>query len=315
MTEIHALAPREATSLPSSSEWRTMVEMAGMLVPTGFLPNTIKTAEQAVAIILKGRELRVPPMYALSNIVVVQGKPTCSAELMLALIYRDQGDDAVVVEESTATACRLTYKRRTWAERRPFAFSIEDARTAGLAGKDTWKSYPQAMLRARCVSAVARLAFPDSIAGMYTPEELGASVRVTEDGAVEVDQAPPAPGPRERPGPAGSTVVREGGTDFVFGYGRDQEPSGPSPRMAAVAQEMAAAVAEGDAIVQGAEPAGVPGDDVDELIGMELLEACQRMTRRLNAQGVEFAPLPATRTNNALRQWWKLAAAALAAQP
>jgi hypothetical protein len=34
------------------------------------------------------------------------------------------------------------------------------------------------MLRARCLSAVARMAFPDSIGGMYSPDELGASVRV-----------------------------------------------------------------------------------------------------------------------------------------
>jgi hypothetical protein len=37
------------------------------------------------------------------------------------------------------------------------------------------------MLRARCISAVARMAFPDSIGGMYTAEELGAEV--DEDGA------------------------------------------------------------------------------------------------------------------------------------
>lgn len=304
MTEIHALAPREAASLPSTSEWRTMVEMAGMLVPTGFLPSTIKTAEQAVAIILKGRELRVPPMYALSNIVVVQGKPTCSAELMLALIYRDHGDDAVIVEESTPTACHVLYKRRAWSAPRAFAFTMDDARTAKLDGKDTWRQYPQAMLRARCVSAVARLAFPDSIAGMYTPEELGAAVRVTEDGAVEVDTTP--------------------------------LPAGQSPRMRALVQEMDAAVAESDdpeppprqpvmqpedffrdeptQHEQEQQPAGVPAVDVDELTGMELLEACQRMNRRLHAQGVAFGPLPATRTNNALRQWWKLAASALAAQ-
>lgn len=114
----------------------------------------------------------------------------------------------------------------------------------------------------------------------------------------------------------------------------------PSPRGRAIAAQMDQAVAEADALIdeppprrpvmqpedffrddeptqheQEQPPAGVPGDDVDELIGMELLEACQRMTRRLNARGVDFAPLPATRTNNALRQWWKLAAAALAAQP
>lgn len=197
----HQLAHRAAAALPSSGEWATMLEMARVLVPTQFLPSSIKTPEQAVTVMLKARELGIPPLYGLSNIVIVQGRPTCSAELMLALIYRDQGDAAVVVEESTPEICRVSYRRRGWDRARSFAFGIEDARRAKLAGKETWAQYPQAMLRARCISAVARLAFPDSIAGMYLPEELGAAVQVGADGAVEVAPEPePAPGlsPRMR---------------------------------------------------------------------------------------------------------------------
>src|SRR5262245_37212758 len=190
MPDTHALAIQPQSALPTPAEWQTVIEMARLMVPTGLLPASIKTPEQAVVVILKGRELRVPPLHALSQIVVVNNKPACTAELMLALIYRDFGDEAVIVEESTPTVCRVTYKRPAWRERRSFSFTLEDATTAGLAGKDTWKSYPQAMLRARAVSAVARLAFPDSIGGMHSPEELGASVAVGEDGAVEVVELP-----------------------------------------------------------------------------------------------------------------------------
>jgi hypothetical protein len=50
---------------------------------------------------------------------------------------------------------------------------MEDAKVAGLLSKDTWKKYPEAMLRARCVAIVARALFPDAIMGAsYTPEEL-----------------------------------------------------------------------------------------------------------------------------------------------
>jgi hypothetical protein len=184
-------------TLPSASEWQTLVQMASMLVPTGFLPSTIKTPEQAVAVMLKARELGIPPLYGLSNIVVVQGKPTCSAELMLALVYRDHGDNALIVEESTPEACRVTYRRRAWPAAKSFAFTLEDGRRAKLVGKDIWAQYPQAMLRARCISAVARLAFPDSIAGMYLPDELGAEVRVTDEGTVEVAAVPPSEALRE----------------------------------------------------------------------------------------------------------------------
>jgi len=157
------------------NQWEIMQQQGKMLVETGFLPEAIKTPQQAIAIMLKGRELGLPAMYALSNIVVIKGKPSANAELMLSLIYRDHGDDAAMWDENATNekVATLLYKRRGWPEYRRYAFTIEDAARAGLTGNATWKQYPGAMLRARCISAVARMAFPDSIGGMYTPEELG----------------------------------------------------------------------------------------------------------------------------------------------
>lgn len=186
-SELSLVRPPSAASVvPSRDEWATIYDMAKMLVPTGFLPSGIKTPEQATAIILKGKELSVPPMYALSNIVIVQGKPTCSAELMLALVHRDCGRDAMRVKHSDNTSCTVQW--RQWGEVNEYRFTIEDAKQAGLLSNQTWTKYPAAMLRARCISAVCRMAFPGSIAGMYTPEELGAVVTVSPDGEVEVIQ-------------------------------------------------------------------------------------------------------------------------------
>lgn len=174
--------------------------MAAQLVPTGFLPEAIKKPEQAVAIMLKGRELGVPPMYALSNIAIVKGKPTISAEMMLALIYRDHGKGAIRVRESTNDHCTIDYRLPGW-DVASYTFTIQDAAQAGLANSPTWKNYPAAMLRARCISAVARMAFPESIAGMYVPGELGDPVTVTDDGEVvstttgEVIDVSPQPQP------------------------------------------------------------------------------------------------------------------------
>jgi hypothetical protein len=74
--------------IPSVEEFRTMKELGAMAIKSGFLPTSINTPEKAVIIILKGRELGIPPMQAFSSIAVVNGKPTMSAELMLSLIYR-----------------------------------------------------------------------------------------------------------------------------------------------------------------------------------------------------------------------------------
>lgn len=170
-----------------------MLNMGSELVDSGLLPHNIRTPQAAVAIILKGRELGIQAMYAMSSINVIKGKPTASAELMLALIYRDHGDQAIDFIESSNERCTVAFKRRQAKQARQFSFSMEDARAGDLLQNDTWRKYPAAMLRARCISAVARMAFPDTIAGMYTPEELGADVEVDEDGQVVVVVGEPEP--------------------------------------------------------------------------------------------------------------------------
>lgn len=169
--------------LPAQNEWALMMDMARALVPTGFLPETIKKPEQAVAIMLKGRELRVPAMYALSNIAIVKGKPTVSAEMMLALIYRDHGKRAIRIKESTNEHCTIEYRLDGWDGTSLYTFSIDDAKQAGIY-INMWLKYPAPMLRARCISAVARMAYPESIGGMYVPGELGDEVTITASGEV-----------------------------------------------------------------------------------------------------------------------------------
>src|SRR4030095_13742063 len=69
-------------------DWAVIRQQAEVLVKTGFLPQSIKTPEQAMAIILTGREWGIGAMAALNTINVIQGKPTISPQLMLGLINR-----------------------------------------------------------------------------------------------------------------------------------------------------------------------------------------------------------------------------------
>lgn len=215
-----SMALDRANVLPSVSEMQVLGDLAATLIPTGFLPADIKNAGQAVAIMLKGRELGVPPMYALSNIVIVKGKPTVSAEMMLALIHRDHGQRAMRVKESSDALCTVEYRQAGWSDVLSYSYSIDMATKAGLLSNHAWKSYPAAMLRARCISAVARMAFPESIAGMYTPGELGEEVLVTEDGEVQsiivAEAAPVAEPIRHEDEPPKSERDRANGEFFAL---------------------------------------------------------------------------------------------------
>lgn len=168
------------------NEWQIIREQASTLIKSGFLPQSIKTPEQAMAIILTGRELGIGTMAALNNINVIQGKPTVSPQLMLALINKTREVEDIAIETSNEGAT-CTIKRRG---KTPYtaSFGPKEAASMGLNTKDNYKKQPATMFKWRAVADAARVTFPDAILGMYTPDEMGAVV--TEDG--EIIEAEPA---------------------------------------------------------------------------------------------------------------------------
>lgn len=192
---------------PSVQEFNTMKEMGQMAIKSGFLPAAIKTPEQAVVIMLKGRELGIGPMEAFSKISVIQGKPTIDAELMLSLIYRKVPGAVVNFLKTDDKECEIEAKR-PGGKFAKFKFTWDDAVRAKLTNKQNWQTYPTAMVRARCISAMARAIFPDALSGAsYTPEELGAEtddegnvISQPADNQAERDITPPAETKPERIG-------------------------------------------------------------------------------------------------------------------
>jgi hypothetical protein len=152
-----------------------------------------------VTIVFYGEALNVHPIVALNMINVIAGKPTISPQLMLAQVYRSGLlEDIQIVPEDDK--CSVTAKRRGMVPHTEI-FSLADAkklmttehvddvkRTIPLADKSNWKQQPRTMLKWRAVAACLRVVFPDLLAGMYTPEEMGAPVQVSEDGGMVVDQ-------------------------------------------------------------------------------------------------------------------------------
>jgi hypothetical protein len=214
--------------------WKVMREQAEILVKTGFLPNAVKTAEQAVAIILTGRELGIGVMQALNTINVIAGKPTVSPQLMLALINRTgQLEDMSIADDGQA--CTVTMKRKGRKEHTE-SFSMKDAalmktteyvngdkKTISLSEKYNWKAQPATMRKWRAVAACARIVFPDVILGLYTPEEMGAAVEPESGDVIEIetprDDDPVVVSPKAEPPINTGAVVYP-----MHGLGRSETP-------------------------------------------------------------------------------------------
>lgn len=148
-------------------------ELAKLLVASGLMPRGVQRPEAAFAIIAAGRELGLTAMQSLRSIHIIEGKPTLSADLVAALCKsRSDVCQYFRLVESTDKVARYETQRRGEPAPTSMSFTIEDAQRAGVTGKDNWKRYPAAMLRARCITALARAVYPDLAMGVYDPDEV-----------------------------------------------------------------------------------------------------------------------------------------------
>lgn len=175
--------------LPSTEQFSQMKEIAQMAVRSGLVP--LKSPEAAMLIALKGYELGLPPVLAFSHISVIQGKPTMSAELMLAYIYREYPNAEINTIERSSTRCEIKAKRPNEKEFTTFVWDMERAQRMGLAGKDNWRKQPETMLFWRAITEMKRSKFPEVLMGIsYDPTELEDSGRDVTPSPVEPPQAP-----------------------------------------------------------------------------------------------------------------------------
>ena len=159
--------------------YETMKDQATILVKSGFLPSSIKTAEQAMAVAIKGVEIGMPMMQSFSHINVINGKPAISAEGMNFLIRKNCPQARIDIVKRDHESCKIRAARNQTDTPTEFEFTMDDAKRAHLLANPSWQKYPKNMLFARCFSDMARTLFPDCIGGVsYTPEELGAVVDI-----------------------------------------------------------------------------------------------------------------------------------------
>lgn len=210
-TEIVRAEP-VAPSLPD------MVRYADHLANANLLPAQYRQKPANVLYAMEyGRTLGITPIAAITGIHVIEGKPSASAALISGLVRQAGHKLRVRMQDGTAIATIVRSDDPDFEFRSEW--TIERARQAGLVGKDVWKKYPDAMLKARAITEVARDACEEVLFGLhYTPEELGA--RVGEDGLpmdaevqqlrrVQPDEADPWATPAKKPQGARGDFVAE----------------------------------------------------------------------------------------------------------
>lgn len=127
-----------------------------------------KDESQAMSLMLLAQAEGCHPMTAIQDFDIVQGRPARKTHSILARFQAAGG--SVAWEEIGPTKAIGTFSHKQGGSLR-VEWTFEQAKKAGLTGKDNWKNYPQAMLRARCIAEGVRAVFPGAIGGMLTVEE------------------------------------------------------------------------------------------------------------------------------------------------
>ena len=160
-------------------------DLASNFAASGLFGNL--SPQQALVISLAGRDLGFSYTQALRAFSIIKGKPTLTADGMVAAaLARGVCEWFRPVEVTEQSATWET--KRVGCEPTRYTFSMVDAERAGLVN-DMYRRHPRRMLSARAKAYLARDVYPEILLGL-----------VTEDEADEI-ASKPAPRTAQRPAP------------------------------------------------------------------------------------------------------------------
>lgn len=171
--DLQTTAP--AFSLVPASLDQAM-ELAKLIAESDLAPKDYKGKPGNVLIAVQmGQEVGLPPMSAIQNIAVINGKPGLYGDvgkaILLAAGFIIEEDDVEVIKKTGMGRCRITRPGHPPVER---TFSRDSAKTAGLIGKQgPWSQYPERQMAWRAFWFAARDAAADVLKGLSGAEELG----------------------------------------------------------------------------------------------------------------------------------------------
>jgi len=158
--------------------------LAKLLASSDFVPKDFKGKPGNCFLAMQmGAELGVPPLQALQNIAIINGRPSIWGDLALAVVqanpdYEDHREffTGTPFDDNYTAVFQIKRKGQAWHETK---FSVADAKTAKLWGKrgyngqDTpWITNPKRMLQMRSRGFGLRDKFADALKGMKLAEEI-----------------------------------------------------------------------------------------------------------------------------------------------
>ena len=184
----NALTTKTSTFDLSPQTFDQALTFSQYLADSDMVPKDYKGKPGTCLIAMQwGAEVGLKPLQALQNLAVINGRPALWGDSVIAIVRGSPLCEYVIETDDGQTAtCKV--KRRGEPEQIR-TFSVDDARAAGLAGKQgPWTQFPKRMRQMRARAFALRDVFPDVLRGLPVAEEIMDTPTERHMGQVEVVQ-------------------------------------------------------------------------------------------------------------------------------
>jgi hypothetical protein len=172
-------------------------QMGAALASSGLFG--MKSEQQAIALMLVAQAEGLHPATIAQDYDIIQGRAARKSHSVLARFQAAGGHVRWLTLTDTKAEATFSHPQ---GDSVTLDWTIEMAKRAGLVGKDNWKNYPRAMLRARCIAEGVRATYPAALGGAMLVEE-AADLPPAAIGSIDNETGqiiePPAPrGPQRK---------------------------------------------------------------------------------------------------------------------
>jgi hypothetical protein len=162
----------------NSENFQLAGKMAETLARSTIVPKDYQgNACNAMVAIDIAQRLQASPLMVMQNLYVIQGRPSWSAQYLIAMINASGRYDFELQYDEKPKDGK-PYSCLCWTEKNGrkvtgMEITMDMAKSEGWLDKNgsKWKTMPQLMLRYRAASFFSRLNCPDLTMGLYTREE------------------------------------------------------------------------------------------------------------------------------------------------
>lgn len=173
MSNVTALATKNQGFSLTPQSLDEAMKFADIIAKSDIVPPDYKSKPGNVLVAIQmGQELGLPPMQALQNIAVVNGRPAVWGDSLMAIARAHPACEYITETFDDKTMTATCKAKRKGGPEEVRTFSQQDAEQAGLWGRNTWKSYPKRMLQMRARGFAIRDVFPDALRGIALAEEV-----------------------------------------------------------------------------------------------------------------------------------------------